>query len=563
MAVGKQLRRIGDPVVAAAPEGVRVRTRLHLTVDEVAALGEVGEFLGSVYRRELAGRITLGPLDRKAHGVWRAERKRAVTAMASSRWGGAITRAVEDQYQLGMRALDAEVTDLRAAITVLKSRCALRPGEVAAPDRDVACGPRRRSRRAVRGYRTAAERFSKTRRLAALRARLAEAQAALAAGQPSITVGGNKLWRTRQNLGAAGMTEQQWRDRWDGARIFLTADGESGKTGGNETIRVDESGHLRIKVPAALVDRFGTHLHIAAPVTFSHRGQEWADRVVARRAVRYDITFNLDRGRWYMDASWTTTPAPVPQLDQLRDHRVLGVDLNADHLAACVLDTSGNPVGEPTTIEVATTGLRASHRDGRVRAAITTLLDLAHHHGCAAVVVENLNFAEARSTGRETMGRGKRGKRLRATVAGIPTGKFRSRLTSMASRRGIAVVGVDPAYTSMWGRQHWRKPLQQQTSDPTAVTVHHGAAVAIGRRGLGVPIRRRPAGPRTQQRMRAGAPPARPDQPMGTTPRCDSSGSPLRPPRRRGVPVHQRTPTVSGQHRSGRTPGRNSVSLSV
>ncbi|MFV8261990.1 hypothetical protein [Mycolicibacterium peregrinum] len=48
--------------MAAAPEGVRVRTRLHLTVDEVAALGEVGEFLGSVYRRELAGRITLGPL---------------------------------------------------------------------------------------------------------------------------------------------------------------------------------------------------------------------------------------------------------------------------------------------------------------------------------------------------------------------------------------------------------------------------------------------------------------------------------------------------------------------
>jgi hypothetical protein len=374
----------------------------------------------------------------------------------------------------------------------------------------------------------------------------------VAAGRPSITVGANRLWRTRQHLAAAQCSERQWRDRWDGARIFLSADGESGKTGGNETIRVDESGHLRIKVPAALVDRFGTHLHIAAPVTFSHRGWEWTDRVVARRAVRYDISVDPDRGRWYLDASWTTTAAPVPELDWLRDHRVLAVDLNADHLAACVLDTSGNPVGEPATIEVATTGLPASHRDGRVRAAITTLLDLAQHHHCAAVVAENLNFTDARSTGRETMGRGKRGKRLRATVAGIPTAKFRSRLTSMASRRGIAVVGVDPAYTSKWGRQHWRKPLQQQTSDPTAVTVHHGAAVAIGRRGLGVPIRRRPAGPRTQQRMRAGTPPARPDQPQGTTRRCERSGSPLRPPRRRGVPVHQRTPTASGQHRSGR-----------
>jgi IS605 OrfB family transposase len=539
-------------MVAAGPAGVRVRTRLHLTDDEAAALGEVGEFLGSVYRRELAYRITLGRIDRKAHGVWRAQRKRAVTAVASSRWAGAITRAVEDQYQLGMRALTGEITDLRAAISVLESRCALRPGEVAAPG-DVVGGPRRQSRRPVRGYASVGQRFCKTRRLAALRGRLADAQNAFEAGRPSITVGGNRLWRTRHHLDAAEMSEQQWRDRWDAARMFLTADGESGKAAGNETIRVDESSHLRIKVPAALVDRFGTHLHIAAPVAFNHRSDEWGDRVRDRRAVRYDITFDPTRGRWYLDASWTTAPEPAPTLDDLRAGDVLGVDLNADHLAACVLDSSGNPVGEPVTIDVQTAGLRGSRRDGRVRAAITDLLSLAEHHQCAAIVVENLDFADARAAGRETLGRGARGKRLRRTVAGMPTRRFRDRLTSMAARRGIGVIGVDPAYTSTWGRQHWRQPLQQQTSDPAAVTVHHGAAAAIGRRGLGQPIRRRPAGPRTQQRMRAGTPPARPDQPPGTTRRCRSSGSPPRPPRRRGAPVHQRTPTVSGQHRSGRT----------
>lgn len=268
----KQLRRIGEPVVAAGPGGVRVRTRLHLTEEEAAAIGEVGQYLGSVYLRELTHRIALGQLDRKAHGIWRAERKQAVTGVASSRWAGAITRAVEDQYQLGMRALSAHVADLGSAIAVLEARCALRPGETCVPAQDVAGGPRRRSLRAVRGYRTAAERFSKTRRLAALRDRLAGAQAAFAAGRPSITVGGNRLWRTRQHLDAAEMSELRWRGRWDAARMFLTADGESGKAGGNETIRVDESGHLRVKVPAALVGRFGTHLHIVAPVAFNHRG---------------------------------------------------------------------------------------------------------------------------------------------------------------------------------------------------------------------------------------------------------------------------------------------------
>ncbi|PBA68690.1 hypothetical protein, partial [Mycobacterium avium] len=190
---------------------------------------------------------------------------------------------MEDQYQLGMRALAAEVTDLRAAITVLESRCALRSGEVAAPNPDAAGGPRRRCRRPVRGYADAGQRFAKTRRLAALHARLDSAQTNLEAGRPSITVGGNRLWRTRHHLDAAEMSEAQWRQRWAAARMFLTADGESGKTSGNETIRVDEQGRLRIKVPAALVDQLGTHLHIAAPVAFTHRGDEWAARVAGRR----------------------------------------------------------------------------------------------------------------------------------------------------------------------------------------------------------------------------------------------------------------------------------------
>jgi hypothetical protein len=236
----------------------------------------------------------------------------------------------------------------------------------------------------------------------------------------------------------------------------------------------------------------------------------------------------------------------------VRTGPVLGVDLNADHLACCVLDGCGNPVGEPVTIAVDTAGLRASQRDGRVRAAISTLLVLAHQHSCSAIVVENLDFADARATGRETLGRGQRGKRLRRTVAGIPTGKFRTRLTGMAARRGIVIIGVDAAYTSRWGAQHWRTPLLQQTSEP--VTRHHAAAAAIGRRGLGLAIRRRPAGPRTRQRTSVGTPPARPgDQPSTTPRRCRSSGSPSRPPRQRGVPVHRTTPTASGQHRSGRT----------
>lgn len=537
----RALRRITDPVVAAAPAGVRIRTRVHFSEAEAAAVVEIGSFLGSVYRTELAARVERGRLDHKAHAAWRAQRKQALTAVSSSRWAGAITRAVQDQYQLGVRALAAHVTDLRSAITVLEQRCALRPGE----QETTPIGGGRSRRR--RGYRSEGERFEKTRRLAILRERLAVAQEALDAGRPSVTVGGKRLWRSRTHLVEAGITEPQWRVRWDAARMFVTADGESGKAGGNETIRVDAAGRLRIKVPAALVDRYGTHIDVAAAVAFSHRGSEWAVRVAGRQAVRYDISYDCFRGRWYLDASWKQDTVVSPSIEQLRAGPVLGVDLNADHLAGCVLDGSGNPLRDPITIPVATAGLAASRRDGRVRAAITALLDAAALAGCTAVVIENLDFADARATGRETMGRGTRGKGFRRTVAGIPTARFRGRLTAMAARRGIAVIGVDPAYTSTWGNQHWTKPLQQQTSDP--VTRHHGAATAIGRRGLGQAIRRRPAGPRNGQRTVAGTPPARPQRRTDRVGRHGSSGPP-QPTRWMAVP--RRTPATSGQHRSGR-----------
>jgi hypothetical protein len=78
------LRRIGAPVVAGPPSGVRIRTRIHVMEAEAAALSVVGSFLGGVYRVELAGRVRAGHLDRPSQAVWRAERKQAVTVVAQS-----------------------------------------------------------------------------------------------------------------------------------------------------------------------------------------------------------------------------------------------------------------------------------------------------------------------------------------------------------------------------------------------------------------------------------------------------------------------------------------------
>jgi transposase len=215
-----------------------------------------------------------------------------------------------------------------------------------------------------------------------------------------------------------------------------------------------------------------------------------------------------------------------------------GVDLNADHLAACVLDQHGNPIGEPITVPMELTGPTAT-RDGRLRAAISALIALAREHDCAGIAIENLGFADARATGRECMGRGRRGKTFRRTVAGIPTARFRERLRGMAHHQDLVVVAVDPVYTSRWGGQHWTKPLQQQ-STKTQVTRHHGAAVAIGRRALGYGIRRRPGVTGHHRRMVA----RRATGQTVSLPRACGTAS---PPRTAG------TPTQGGKTRTCRS----------
>ncbi len=201
----------------------------------------------------------------------------------------------------------------------------------------------------------------------------------------SICRGGRSLARVRHNLEVARLNEEEWRGRWEGARWFLSADGEATKPWGNETIRwhPDER-WLEVKLPPALAhlaNRPHGRYRLSVLVPFPYRGNEVAAQA-ASGAIRYDIFFRPERGRWYLDASWTIRPEPAGDLDELRRQRVLGIDLNADHLAAVVVDPSGNPVGRPVSVPLKLASLPYSTRDGRLRAAISTMLSVARAAGC-------------------------------------------------------------------------------------------------------------------------------------------------------------------------------------
>ena len=251
----------------------------------------------------------------------------------------------------------------------------------------------------------------------------------------------------------------------------------------------------------------------------------------------------------------------------MRAAPVLAVDLNHGHLDAWTVTPDGNPAGPPVTIPLVLAGLPASQRDGRLRAAISELTRIARQHSCRAVVIEDLDFAGAREQGRERHGsrpsRGRRGRSFRQIVAGLPTRKFRDRLTQMAANAGVAVIAADPAYTSRWGREHWLAPLQDRASPVAPVAVHHAAAVVIGRRALGHRARRRAGvtgnGQRTARRRAAPrAPAAR---------RTDRNGRPRKaqrqPPPWQKTATAKRTrpPDQAAQDRSGPLASQDHVLL--
>jgi IS605 OrfB family transposase len=472
------LREVAAPFVVTGPSGVAVRDRLRdLSSEDEQVLRLVGAHLGSLASRDLKARCMAG-LGHSAES-W-AARKRGLTAESSSRWAGSITKATHDQWALARRGQAAHIHNLAAGVATIAHRLSLPVGA-------------KGSERAPGGYRSRREWHSKTRRLRVLEDRLEKVRADREAGRVRVVRGGRRLLGTRHHLAEAGLTAAEWRRRWEAGRWFLTADGESGKRFGNETIRITPDGEVSIKLPVPLVSlanaAHGRYV-LAGRVRFSHRGAERADRVAANRAVAYRIHHDTGRGRWYLTASWQIPPSRTVPLQAALTDGVIGVDTNADHLAAWRLDTHGNPCGEPRRFPYTLTG-PAGHRDAQVRHALTRLLHWATSCGVKAIAIEDLDFQTEKT--REKHGRRRR---FRQLISGMPTGEIRARLTSMADATGITIIAVDPAYTSKWGSQHWKKPL---TSTTRKTSRHDAASIAIGRRAQGHPIRRRTTPPRTHQ----------------------------------------------------------------
>ncbi len=528
--------------VVAASLGVSVRTRLRLDLDERELLAAIGVHLTRARNTDLAA---------ARRGEQTNDRYKVLVEQFGihSRYAGTICLDNDAATKAAKENLWRHRAGLWRAVATLERR-------IAVPTRtECGCGERRGCVMCRDGYATANERFQKQRRLASRAAELGRVEAQLAAKDYPVVYGGHRLAGSRHHLTKAHLTQSEWRTAWSEARHWFGCAGNVGKPGGNPCLTVTrgECGrwYLAVSVPRPVAERFGvaTRVRLRHPVPLHHRGLELEARLDARSAVRLDVRPGTDRKgrvRTYLRVSWVRPAVEAVELTAARSGGVVGVDLNADHLAAARLDRSGNPVGRPVRVPLDLVSASTATRDGRLRAAVTAVLEHAKATGATAIAVEDLDFAESRT--REKFGRHKA---FRQLISGFPTAQFRGRIVAMAHTQGLPVIAVDPRYTSRYGGVSWQRVL---STAAVLATRHEGAAVAIGRRALGHGLTTRagrPGSPRqrpvphqgdgSSARTRAGQGPATTDT-AEATPETGAHPPPVhvrrpsrRPPRVSGV----------------------------
>ena len=330
-----------------------------------------------------------------------------------------------------------------------------------------------------------------TRRIAGQERKLAHQEAQRAFYQqhvdagtfPPIIFGTKARWLDRFKVMDDPVVEQRrlqdWKKAWEEIRNGrLSARGDRTKKG-NPLLRVREApDHWVLEIsldslkpgkPDAKVPRYeklAIPLYIARKVSkktgqINGRDYEGLLRRVLASGDPYQVEILRRQGRYQVRITVEEVPAPITTDPH---NGWVGIDTNSTFLALCHVLPDGNPqafatMGDPRLYDV-----RATQRDALVgRLAIKTV-QWAKDRG-AGLVVEDLRFVHDRDVSAK-FNRVTHQFNYRALLTG---------LERQAVRQGVEILKVKPAYTSLIGRLKYQPQY--------GISVHHAAALVIGRRG--------------------------------------------------------------------------------
>ena len=330
----------------------------------------------------------------------------------------------------------------------------------------------------------------KRRRLANLRYRLAGLQDDVGAGRVRLCFGSKKLWRRQRNLVENGYSShREWLADWRDARsdeFFVL--GSRDETAGCQlcvvSVADDGSLTLRLRLPDCLAAQHGKYLVIQG-VRFAYgheqllaaldsnaeyaryrreHGEKAARASGLGQAVSY--RFKRDGKGWRVFATTDMMDVPVVT-DEGRG--AIGVDLNADHLAVCETDASGNYVNA-FSVPLVTCGKAEHQAEAIIGDAVAAVVEYAREAG-KPIAIEKLDFRQKKAV---LEGESRRYSRM---LSSFSYGKIKACFLSRGYRHGVEVSQVNPAFSSVVGRVKFMERY--------GLSVHQAAALVLARRLLG------------------------------------------------------------------------------
>jgi len=158
---------------------------------------------------------------------------------------------------------------------------------------------------------------------------------------------------------------------------------------------------------------------------------------------------------------------PVAELQYDLKNGGIGVDLNSDHTAMAHVAADGNLLKRHSIPHDKLLYASAHKRDHLVHEIAHQVVDEAERYR-KGIVIENLKFHQFLATGRQH----------NRVLSNFSHKKLLEAMKRLAVRRGVPILHINPAFTSITGKLKYQAHYQS--------TIHEAAAFVIGRKGLGI-----------------------------------------------------------------------------
>jgi len=215
---------------------------------------------------------------------------------------------------------------------------------------------------------------------------------------------------------------------------------------------------LKFRVPECLEAKHGKHVETAVG-NFNRK----INRLPATGAKTWHY-YRID-GKWCVAVQFT--PSPVSQVSRHSSYGCIGIDMNPGSIGWVYVDKDGNLKAHgQIPLQM---GLPKGQQNNQIVNACLQLATIADTFACP-VVCEELDFSTKKEQLKE------RGRKYARMLSGWAYSQFYKLLVSILSNRGIYLMTVNPAYTSLIGLVKYAR--QYGLASDVA------AAIAMARRGM-------------------------------------------------------------------------------